>query len=249
MAVFYNPGGIQQTGLQFYLENNDYQSSSWERAESYLVQWKNVIVADWQLQNKTDQNVAVSAYCVGDKAENGWGITYKRVVSNFGDNGYTLDFGLLIDLGNTLKLGLLAQDFFKEKVDVRTTLRSGLSFWLLNNQLLLAVDNEFYRSPEAHFIMHYGLEYALTKDLDVRAGWDDGDLTGGISLFFGLGSLEYGITTSEDLDTESCHRIALNFGRRKKIPPLPRQQVDRSYKPREAEIRRLQQRYQKNYYY
>jgi len=245
-AAFYNPAGITYHDFQYYMENSDYKNQSLERADNYLFQWRNLIVSDWHYRNQAGQEVDVFAYSFGQRQQTGWGFTYKRVFSNFGTDGYTVDFGVLTELGPAMQLGFLAQDLFKDAVEVRTTLRGGFSMRLLSNKLLLAVDEEFYRSPDPTFVMHYGAEYTLTPEMDVRLGWDDGDFTGGISLLLEFGSLDYAIATGADLDQQSVHRVAVCIGRKRNIPALPRPN-DRSYRPREAELRRLQRRYQKRY--
>ncbi|MFH1429463.1 MAG: hypothetical protein ABIH39_06940 [Candidatus Margulisiibacteriota bacterium] len=245
-AVFYNPGGIQALGFQYYIENSDYKNYTLDRADNYILQWKNLLVADWHNRDKQGREIDVFAYSLGQGGNTGWGFTYKRVVSNYGTDGYTVDFGMLMNIAETTKIGFVAQDLFKENVDVRTTLRGGLSTRMMGNKMLLAVDEEFYRSPQPIFIMHYGIEYEFSTEMDVRAGWNDGNFTGGISLLFDFGTLEYAVATSADLNQESVHSIAINIGRKRNVPEAAVRN-DRSYKPREAEIRRLQRGYQRSY--
>lgn len=217
---FYNPAGISGSGFQYYLENSDYKNQLLARSDNSFLQWQSLIYSDWHHRDKAGNLVDVSAISYGQQGASSWGFTYKRVASNLDSNGYSVDFGLLMDLGQTIKFGFLAQDLFKENVSVRTALRGGLSFRVLGNKLLCAVDEEFYRGPEPKFIMHYGAEYNLTEALDVRTGWADGNFTGGISLLFDFGTLEYAIATGVDLDREAKHSIAVNFGRKREIPAL-----------------------------
>ncbi|MFA5928708.1 MAG: hypothetical protein WC838_05380, partial [Candidatus Margulisiibacteriota bacterium] len=139
-AAFYNPGGIKSIDFQYYVENSDYKNYTLDRADNYLLQYKNWVMTDWHNRDKNGRQVDVFAYSFGQEGPSGWGFTYKRVLSNFGTDGYTVDFGTLMNLGQTMKFGFLAQDLFKDNVDIRTALRAGLSMRLLDNKLLLAVD-------------------------------------------------------------------------------------------------------------
>ena len=242
-SAFYNPAGIPTNGFQYYVENSDYKNQTLLRADNYFLQWQNLIYADWHHRDKLGNEIDVNSISFGQNGATGWGFTYKRIVSNVDSNGYTVDFGLLMDLGQTMKFGFLAQDLFKENVDVRTTLRGGLSMRLLENKLLCAVDEEFYRGPDPKFIMHYGAEYTLTKEMDVRAGWLDGDFTGGISLLFDFGTLEYAVSTGVDLDQETRHSIAINLGRKRDIPPPPKAQNLNRQSP--MQLRQLPGRFQR----
>lgn len=242
-AGYFNPAGIPKDGFQYYIESTDYQNQALAIANNYIFQWQNVIYSDWHHRDKAGNDLQVNAISYGQSGPSGWGFSYKRIISNLQADGYTIDFGILMSLGQELKWGFLAQDLFKDNVEVRTTLRSGLSMRLLENRLLCAIDEEFYRGPDPQFLMHYGAEYNLTEAMDIRAGWSAGNFTGGISLVLDFGTLEYAIATNSDLNQSSQHSIAICFGRKRSAhPPPPKQGQNRQYF---QQLRQLPNRYQR----
>lgn len=153
------------------------------------------------------------------------GVNIKRLKIDSdvgGGGGFGYDLGLLyttqnlmygITLLNTFSFGVMFRNAFTDLKDesLPTTLRMGVATKVYNNQISLAADMEKKKEvnkAENSYQFHFGGEYALTRNVLLRLGNDDGDWTYGVGFLLYNWELDYAFYRIKEYDLDYSHRIS-----------------------------------------
>ncbi|MEA3493818.1 MAG: hypothetical protein U9R38_05475, partial [Candidatus Margulisiibacteriota bacterium] len=128
-----------------------------------------------------------------------WGTNYKAVAWNTTgteETGWSGDIGFLVRITPELNFGILAQDLLTSKDFISAASgRVGPAFRPLDGRLTIAGDLELDRSSMSYG--HFGVETQIVRGLTLRGGYDRGEPTLGVSLYFAALSFDYAALISE----------------------------------------------------
>lgn len=220
-AIFYNPAGLAEVGLDYTYGNLDSQQVKNEFGYSALKLGFLGYAEGKVTDLASGDEISFSALGFGNRSGwLSWGSNFKNLewtLSGVTDNGWTADIGVLMRITPQLKVGVVAQDILTTKSRiVPASLRVGLGFKPFDGQLLLAADAELYRSLPAYG--HFGVEANVVKGFALRAGIDRGVPTAGASLDLAAFSLDYGLLFPPDGNNIQRFEAGLKFTLEKERP-------------------------------
>ncbi len=139
-----------------------------------------------------------------------------------GGGGFGYDLGLLYRVHNiafeklpfqTFSFGLMFRNLFTDLKDesVPATLRMGVATKVYNGRVALAVDMEKKKEvnkEENSYQFHFGAETAITRNMLLRLGNDDGDLTYGVGFLLLNWELDYAFYRIKEYDLDYSHRMS-----------------------------------------
>lgn len=220
-ALYYNPAGLSIDGAVYSYQTLDYKDSYFDTYTSHAVYKNPIGYMNVSKKNLLDEDVNVNYFGYGHRGRAiSWGIGYKTIRYRLQDQkakqGTSTDLGVLVNVHPSVKLGVMARDFFNKDIDpVNPSIITGLSFHAPKNRLILATDVAYQENldEEKEYYGRYGMEYQLAEGLAVRGGYYDEKITGGVSLILPFAQLDYGIQTSQKEDHDSLYMLAVKVGR------------------------------------
>lgn len=220
-SIFFNPAGVSIPGRILNIEQydiNNIDTNEYTSRQVYIspsaFSWKKKLTKE-----KHTHRLFTIAY--GKQGTRGvdWGINYKSFTSTDSslENGWTSDLGLLVRFTPQLQFGILIQDAYKKGLTTPTTFRSG--FALSTNSKSFILSTDFVQSKQekkSNIYIHQGMEWLVSDDFKLRAGYFQGNITGGLSLIvnkLGIKSIDYGVIAPNDNEKDSKYMFSFNFGR------------------------------------
>jgi len=177
-CIYYNPGGLGFVDFSYTIGYQDLQNANFKLNNYNLFAYKLIGAGNWHQEDFSGNIIDVTAVSLGSIGSNmvGWGFTTKHIAGNVGGkivDGSSMDIGLKAPLTQKIFFGLVAQDIFKNNLDVKSAIRAGIAYETPIGGVL-ACDAELsnLKSPAGMDIfMHYGYEMYLTEGLLIRVGW------------------------------------------------------------------------------
>lgn len=220
-SIFFNPAGVSIPGRIINAEHydiNSIDSSEYTTRQAYM----SPIAFSWKKQiTKTEKTHRLFTVAYGKQGTKGvdWGINYKSFTSTDSSigNGWTSDLGLLVRFTPQLQFGILIQDAFKKRLTTPTTFRSGFALSTRSKSFILSTDFvQSKQTKKSNIYVHQGMEWLVSDDFKLRAGYFQGNITGGLSLMvnkLGIKSVDYGVIAPNNNEKESKYMFSFNFGR------------------------------------
>lgn len=216
-SIYYNPAGLVLPGFSAQYALLDYKKTAYSQADLFSFYFSPFSISHYVISDKLGvESIDTTAIGFGKRGNNGihWGVVYKTIgYQNAGVriNGWSSDFGVLINVTPMMNLGVTAQDILSDKLAIPVTLRSGLSFFNPERTLIASTDLVYQKNKDLDW--HVGLEYALTDSLILRSGAYKDTLTGGLNIVFGPLSLECGLIAPQKNGQETLYMISAQFGK------------------------------------
>jgi hypothetical protein len=168
-----------------------------------------------------------------------FGSRIKKTIINSilgGGGGLGVDMGLLVTLGKHLSFALVGKNLLTSvKDEVRLpSFRLGLTLKLFNKIIFLAdfdTKHDINGKIGVSFRPHTGVEFRVVPNFALRAGYDNGDLCGGLGITWKKFSLNYAYRASSV--SGGSHKISLST-ELKKYKPVA--EVPEFKVPEEVEI-------------
>ncbi len=197
-ALFYNPAGLADPGIQYASGMMDNSGSRQNLSAYSVLAFGPLAYGERRIASKENELANIYSYAFAQRGTNGinWGIAYKRILEESfdanSDQGWAADLGMLFKITPQFNLGVLAQNISSGLTDVVPNYRVGAALqWL---SVLWSVDQEYCNvSPyrDQYTVMHYGLEKEIARGLTLRFGSDNNIGTAGFSIGLPFVIFEY----------------------------------------------------------
>lgn len=214
-AIFFNPAGLGDIGFHYTRGNVDVNQQFFDLNEYSFLTFGSFGYGQWARRDKNGQTASVSSWSYGKLMEKGgWGVTYKTVTFSSAE-GSSMDLGWLQVVSSDLLFGALMQDIFRNKVEVKSSLRVGFAYAPGGADTQYLVDGDIRGLREAagpEVRMHYGMETALYESWVGRLGWGDGRYTLGVSLQLPFIHVDYAVTADLMTGQESIRTVGVRIG-------------------------------------
>ena len=217
-AIFFNPAGLAIPGGSYTIQQLDYDKINYETYYGNFIYASPFGFSNIQLKDYAGNSAAVNVIAYGRQGQNGisWGLNQKSVTGVIDSNsidGWSSDFGLLVNLTQSLTIGFTAKDFYQKNLDVPTTFSTGFSWLLFDDKLRLAQD--VYLKNDDHLSLHSraGMELNITDGLVLRSGAHKKTFYTGANISTRLGQFDFGIIKDFDANSETLYSLAYQFGK------------------------------------
>ena len=220
-SIYFNPAGVSIPGRLLNIENYDINGIENHENTSQQV-YLSPIAFSWKKQittNKETHRLFTIAYAKQGTRGIDWGINYKSFKTSDStlSHGWTSDLGLLVRFTPQLQFGILVQDAFKKKLKTPITFRSGFALSTISKSFILSTDLvQSKKNKKSNIYVHQGMEWLVSDDFKLRAGYFQGNITGGLSLIvnkLGIKTIDYGVIAPSDNEQKNQYMFSFNFGR------------------------------------
>ncbi len=213
-AVYYNPAGLYDLIFGYSQGNLDVNNDASDGSLYSMLNLGSLGYANWQRKGTGGEKVNVLALGFGFRGGHGfsWGVNYKSIDFDTGTDSskynWSADAGLIVRITPQLTLGIMAQDFAKDKkITSPSTGRFGIAYRPFDRWLLLAADAESGRTGREGLLTHLGAEMSFIQGLNLRVGSDKGKFTAGAGINLPFATVNYAVLSDKDLPTGSLHRF------------------------------------------
>ncbi len=219
-AIFYNPAVLARMSNFYEYDVLDAKKETFSVADSHRGKIGPFGLGLTTFGTDNGDKSAVFAISFSRQGNKGvdWGVTYKTVnstVSGVSTSGWSTDLGVIANVSKSMWVGMTVQDIVGERVNVPLSIRTGLTYATMGDELIMTSDLVYYRGRStAQIEPHLGAEYAIAPGLTLRAGWFDGSLTGGAQIQVPWVMLNYGVVQAAEGKRETMHLVGLTF-----LPP------------------------------
>jgi len=217
-ALFYNPAGLAQRGVQYGYQDLDNKDNVYDYNDLRVVYMSPFAYSQYNAKDFDGNSAEVTTIGYGKRGSRGidWGISYKTMttrINGITSTGVAADLGVLMHLFPFMNLGIMLQDGYTKDIEIPSTFKTGVALFNRRRELILTSDIVYSTNDgDTVYKLNSGAEYHLSDGLIVRGGYFDGFITGGVNLVFPFVELEYAVMNSQE-DDQNRHLLGFKFGR------------------------------------